>query len=465
MKSQIQAVILAAGASARFGTGQSKQIAPLCGWPLVMHSIAAVQALRVPIITVLGHQAEVVSEAIFKHTSSETVTVVLQDEQRGTGHAVACAQAVWQGDHILILNGDMPLITPNLLAELLQMHIEKENALTFIAAQTERPHGYGRVLSENNSIVIKEEKECTDQERQVTTVNAGVYVVERLFLEHALRQLDTNNQTGEVYLTDIVAIASKAGMSIGVLEAPFVLVQGVNNLADLANVEYFFLDRVRSYWLGRGVRLSDPASISIDVDAVIGKGTVLGRGVHVLGNTRIGEGVTVEPYCVLTNAQIDNGATIFAHSVINHSTIAADAKVGPFAHVRAEAVVGHGAVVGNFVEVKKSVLAAGVKAKHLSYLGDARIGKESNIGAGVITCNYDGKHKHATIIGEHVMVGANSNLVAPVTIADDAYVAAGSTITRDVPSATLAISRARQEHKGRWSAGEAASQVAGERAE
>ena len=427
--STIHAIILAAGKATRFGTGQSKQLVPLCGMPLVRHGVAAIRALDLPIALVVGHQADQVAAAAGVD-SDKLITPILQAEQRGTGHAVQCALPHVATEHILVLNGDMPLLTAEAISSLIEQHLREQNAVTFATTQLANPTGYGRVVQNPTRII--EEKECTDQEKLITTVNAGIYLFQRSFVDRAFTQLTASSTTGELYLTDLIAHAAE-GAATHVLDAN--LVRGVNTLAELADVESVLQQRIRQQWMQQGVRLHDPASIVIDTQVHIGRGTTIGRGAHLQGSTTIGEQVTIEPYSVLRDA-----------------TVYDNASVGPFAHLRGNAVVQEHAVVGNFVEIKKSTLGAHSKAKHLAYLGDATVGVRSNIGAGVVTCNYDGKKKHATTIGDSVMVGANSSLVAPIILEKNSLVAAGSTLTRDVPADALAIGRARQENKEGYSA-------------
>ncbi|MGD1997593.1 MAG: bifunctional UDP-N-acetylglucosamine diphosphorylase/glucosamine-1-phosphate N-acetyltransferase GlmU [Candidatus Dependentiae bacterium] len=445
MSNAVHAVVLAAGKATRFGTGQSKQLVPLCGEPLVQHVVGLLRSLQLPVTVVVGHQAEEVTNILLQHNSSG-VSTALQAEQRGTGHAVQCAQAAWSGEHILVVNGDMPLLTQEAVSSLLHRHTSEQNLLTFATTELANPGGYGRVVY---GPAIREEKECTDAEKEIATVNAGIYVLQREFAERALSQLTTSSVTGEVYITDLVALAAQQG-TVGTQHLDSSLVRGVNTLEELSAAEQLLYARIRRHWLQHGVRLIDPASILIEKAVRIGRGTVIGRGVHLQGGSVVGKQVTIEPYSILREAAVHDGAQIYSHSVIEHSTVGAAAQVGPFARLRGNAVLQERAVVGNFVEVKKSTFGVGSKAKHLAYLGDATVGERANIGAGTITCNYDGTNKHATVIEQGALVGANSSLVAPVTVERDTVVAAGSVITRDVPHGALGIGRARQENKEGW---------------
>ena len=446
MSNPVHAVVLAAGKATRFGTGQSKQLVPVCGVPMVQHVVSELHALKLSVTVVLGHQADEISAMLTSH-NQERCTIALQMAQRGTGHAVQCSQELWTGEHILIINGDMPLMTADALSSLIEQHIAANNALTFVTSELTDPTGYGRVVP---GPVIREEKECTATEKEITTVNAGIYVVRRSFAERALAQLTASSVTGEIYITDLVAIAGGEAGGVGTyhIAAPFV--RGVNTLAELAIAEHFLYERIRQQWLQRGVRLIDPSSILIEKNVSIGCGAVIGRGVHLQENTVIGERVIIEAYSMLRNAKVHNEAHVYGHSVIENSVVGTATQIGPFARLRDNAVIGDHAVVGNFVEIKKSTLGMAAKAKHLAYLGDAVVGEYSNIGAGTITCNYDGKNKHRTVIGDKVLIGANSSVVAPIAIENEAVIAAGSTITRAVPAGALGIGRARQENKEGW---------------
>jgi len=450
----VHAVVLAAGKSTRFGTGESKQLVPLCGVPMVMHSIEVLYSLDIATTVVLGHQATDIEEFLQTYKSGRAVSVVYQSEQRGTGDAVQCSENTWMADHVLILYGDMPLITQEIISSLLYRHVTGNFTLTFCTTKLDDPTGYGRVLADKTgTVLIREDKECGAKEREMCTVNAGIYVVRRDFLSKSLRTLAQSEATGEFYLTDVVADAGNQGKKVGMYEVSADVVRGVNTLEELAVAEQLLYQRIRQRWLHHGVRLIDPPLIHIERNVRIGSGSVIGSGVQLRGNTVIGKRVHIDPYCVLTDAIVEDDAVILSHSVITNSTVAVSAQVGPFVHLRTHAVVSESAQIGNFVEMKNTHMGAYSKAKHLSYLGDATIGKNVNVGAGTITCNYDGCIKHKTVIKDGAMIGANSSLVAPVTVEEQSYVAAGSTITRDVPALSLGIGRARQENKLKWGHG------------
>lgn len=451
MNRSVHAVVLAAGKSTRFGTGQSKQLVELCGMPMIVHMLELLYSLSIQTSLVLGHQSKEIEAAIKPHKASKLVDVVYQEKQRGTGDAVQCSLPSWSGEHILILNGDMPLITQEVLSSLIYRHVTGNYTLSFCTTTLEDPTGYGRVFADKTgTLLIREEKECSQEQKAITTVNAGIYLVRSDFLAESLQTLSASHTTGEVYITDIIADAGRRGKKVGTYEVEADLVRGVNTLEELATAEAILFERTRRRWLQHGVRLIDPPSVMIERGVRIGRGSVIGRGTHLQGNTILGKNVIVGPYSVLHNAQLADGAMVKSHTVIEDSIIAQAASVGPFARLRHHVEIGEKAVVGNFVEVKASELGAGVKAKHLSYIGDATVGEKANIGAGAITCNYDGLRKHHTRIGAQAMIGANTSLIAPLSVGPNAYIGAGSTVTRDVPSGALALGRARQIVKEEW---------------
>lgn len=451
MQHDVQAVILAAGKSTRFGTGQSKQLVELCGMPMMVHALELLHSLSIDTTAVLGYQADEIEQSFKEYKAGKKVTVVHQAEQKGTGDAVRCSEPAWHADHILILNGDMPLLTQEVISSLIYRHKTGNYALTFATMQLDNPTGYGRVFADKTgSLLICEEKECTPEQRSIKTVNAGVYLVRRDFLAQSLQTLLESDVTGEVYITDIIADAGNRGKKVGTYEVVADLVRGVNTLAELAAAEHILYERIRRRWLAHGVRLVDPSSILIDRGVRIGRGSMIERGAQLRGTTTLGKRVRVEPYAIVTNTTIADEGHIKSHSVLQDSVVGCGVQVGPFAHLRGKATLEDGAVIGNFVEIKNSTIGSKAKAKHLSYIGDATVGERANIGAGSITCNYDGQRKHHTRIGARAMIGANSSLVAPLSVGAQAYIAAGSVITRDVPGGALGVGRTRQENKEQW---------------
>lgn len=446
MNQTVHAIVLAAGKSSRFGTGQTKQLVPVCGVPMVRGVVDLLISLHVPTTVVLGHQSAEV-KAVLEGTPT---SYAYQQEQHGTGSAVAAAVPLLAGDHVLIVNGDLPLLTQSLLSSLLYTHAQHGADLTLCTTLLEDATGYGRIVTSPSGVEIREEKECSDEERAITIVNAGIYVVERSFLEQALAKLKPSSQTGERYITDIVGIASAYHKKVYTHRVPSDLVRGVNTLHELAVAEELLYERIRHKWQQHGVRLMQPSSIFIERSVRIGRGSVIEPGVHLRGRSLLGKQVTVGAYSVVTDCVLDDAVTVYSHSVLADSHVAHGAQIGPFARLRGHNEIGQESTVGCFVELKSTHFGRHVKAKHLSYLGDATVGSGANIGAGAITANYDGQHKHHTRIGNNALIGANSSLVAPISIGQDAYVAAGSALTKDVPRGALGIGRARQVIKNEW---------------
>ncbi len=442
----LQAIILAAGKSTRFNTGSSKLLAPLCGQAAVVYPARLFHELGVEVTVVTGHQKEDIEAMLSAHIKSD-IQFVHQAEQRGTGHALLCTRNAWNKEHIIIMNGDMPLVSPEIITELYTMHIENNAAVSFVTAPNNDPSfaSYGRIIQNGESIKIVEASEFKGQPiPQEYPVNAGIYLITKDFLLNYCNALQQNNTSNEFYITDLIGIANEAGKSVCTLNVSCDDIRGINTLQELATAEKIKRTQLMHAFMKAGVRFMLPETTLLDLDVTIGRGTVIGAGVHLLGKTTIGAQCTVHPYTILDNAILEDNVTIHSHSVISNSTIHTRAHIGPFAHLHLDTSVGERAYVGNFVEVKKSTLGAGTKAKHLTYLGDAIIGNHVNIGAGTIVCNHDGKRKHKTTIKDGAYIGSNNTLIAPLTIEEDAYTAAGSTINKDVPANALAIGRALQ---------------------
>ncbi len=442
-----QAIVLAAGGSTRFKTGITKLITPICGQSMVVYPIKTIAELIKTITVVIGFQKERVKKAISDaHISN--ITFVEQAEQKGTGHAVLCSQHTWHAENILVMNGDMPLVTSDIIMKLFEEHQKHTAAISFVVAYNIDPNGaYGRIVEDDNGMRIVEAKHFTYTITDYPCINAGIYLINREFLENCLETIEQNEQTQEFYVTDLVEIASKNDVSIGILQVPFDTIRGVNNHRELANTEKVKKEQLIDHWMKNGVRFFNPETIQIDINVKIGAGTTIGAGTHLLGNTTVGTFCTIEQNSTLTNATIEDYAIIYANSIINNSYIGEYTQIGPFAHIRNNTIIKSHVEIGNFVEIKQSTVDEYTKAKHLSYIGDTTIGKHVNIGAGTITCNYDGKNKHKTVIEDNAFIGSNNCLVAPVTIGESAYTASGSSITENVPAKALAIARARQINK------------------
>ena len=449
---RLHVVILAAGKGTRMKSAVSKVVHPLAGRPLIDHVVRTGSALAPRTTTVVvGHGADDVRSAL---SDWPDVRFVVQSPQLGTGHALLQAEPLLAGEQgtVLLLYGDVPLLTVETVQLLLERHRSRRAALTVLTATLADPYGYGRIVREDGRVVrIVEERDASAEQHAIREINTGIYALELDGLFDALRALATDNAQGEYYLTDLVAGAVRAGRTVEALcvddESE---VRGVNTRIDLAELSRILQDRTRRRLMLAGVTLEDPAATWIDAHVEVGEDTVIAPGVVLTGATRVGRGCRVGPGSRITDSTIGDGVTVLDHSVIVQSTVEDDCTIGPFAHLRPGSHMATGARVGNFVELKKTTLGPGSKANHLTYLGDAVVGAHVNVGAGVITCNYDGSAKHQTRIEDGAFVGSDSQLVAPVTVGAGAYVAAGSTVTMDVPPGSLAVARAQQINKDGW---------------
>ncbi len=444
------AVILAAGHGTRMKSRLAKVLHPLAGVPMLSYVLELIQTLKIEKnYVIVGHQAEAVSALV----SEKASTPILQNPPLGTGDAVLQAKPSLQDFRgpVLILNGDTPLLRPQTIQRFLEAYKKAEARAGLLTVRLDQPAGYGRVIRNASGEIshIVEEKDASPDERSVNEVNTGVYLCDAAFLFEALDRIQPNNQQKEYYLTDVIGIAVSEGVPLIGVEADPEEVIGINSRADLANAERIIRNRINRYWMMEGVTLIDPGQTWIDAKVSIGRDTVLHPGVTLEGHTVIGEGVTIYPGRI-RDSRIGDGALIKDHCVIDSSELASDVTIGPFAHLRPGTMIHKSAKVGNFVEVKKCVLGEGSKASHLSYLGDACFGKNVNIGAGTITCNYDGKNKFKTIIEDDVFIGSDTQLVAPVRVGKGALIAAGTTVTKDIPPDALALSRTKQENKADW---------------
>ncbi len=443
----IFAIVLAAGQGTRMKSKLYKVLHPVCGKPMVEHVVDHIETLNVErIVTVVGHGAEKVKEQL-----GEKSEYVLQAEQLGTAHAVQQAEEIL-GDlegTTLVVCGDTPLIRPETMKALLDFHTEQKAKATILTAVAENPTGYGRILRNERGQVeqIVEQKDATADQQLVKEINTGTYCFDNKALFDALKQVGNDNAQGEYYLPDVIEILQTQGDTVAAyVSTDFDETLGVNDRFALSQAEEIMRARINERHMRNGVTIINPATTHISADAIIGSDTVLLPGVMIEGKTIIGEDCTIGPNSHILNSRIGNGATVHS-SVVNNSTVGNETAVGPFAHLRPESSLGSHVKIGNFVEVKKSTLGDGSKVSHLSYIGDAEVGSHVNVGCGSITVNYDGKNKHKTVIEDDVFVGCNTNLVAPVTVRKGAFIAAGSTITKEVPEEALAIARAKQENK------------------
>ena len=452
-ESPVSVVILAAGLGTRMRSRQAKVLHRAGGACLLDHVIQAAEGIADAgrIMAVVGHQAERVRAEVAHYA----IRFELQTEQKGTGHALWVCRGVPElaTGRVVVICGDSPLLRGETLQNLLQRHQESGCAATVLTTFLDNPHGYGRILRDETGHVsaIVEEKAASEDEKKVREINSAMYCFEASLLWKHLATLTPNPASGEIYLTDIVAALHAGGHAVAacVVDEPGEVL-GINTRIELAEVDSIFRRRKTREMMLAGVTIEQPETVTIDKQVTIGQDTIVGPFTQILGKTQIGAECKIGAGSILANATLGEGVEVLPYSYIEDSTLEASAHVGPFAKLRMNSVVEKGAHVGNFVELKNTRLGAGSKAMHLAYLGDSTIGRKTNIGAGTITCNYDGVKKHRTNIGDASFIGSNSTLVAPVEVGSGAYVAAGSVITDAVPEDALALGRARQVLKESW---------------
>lgn len=451
---RVAVAIMAAGKGTRLKSQLPKVLHEVGGKPLLEHVIVA--ALRIvpakDVYAIVGHAAERV-EAAVQHTG---VKYVLQTEQHGTGHALMVAREALSGyDHVVVLSGDAPLITAETIGHLRNFHLEEQAAMTLLSADLPNPTGYGRVLRKKSGSAevqaIVEEKAASAAQKKIREINSGFYVFAVKELYSNIEKLSTANAHAEYYLTDMAEVLRKARERVVAWKtADASEVLGGNTRAELADIDHCLRMAKARQLMADGVTVFYPATCVIDADVVVAPDTVIEPYVQLLGKTRIGTACRIRSYSVIRDSEIGDGVIVRPGCVMEEARVGAGAIVGPYSHLRPGSELGEGAHVGNFVETKKIKLGKGSKANHLTYLGDAEIGAGVNIGAGTITCNYDGVHKHKTFIEDGVFIGSDSTLVAPVRVGKGAYVGAASCITDDIPDGSLAIARARQIVKEGW---------------
>ncbi len=438
-------------------SSKAKVLHEVAGRPLIAWAVeTALEAGADTTVAILGHQLETVTSVLSERYGEGKVLVAHQKEQKGTGHAVLSAlpSLIAEPDSrtVVILTGDAPLLQAKRVADLASACEASESKMALLSTVPPEAVAYGRLVRDEQGKLLRivENADASPEELAIREMNAGFYAINLGVLRKEVASLGSDNAQGELYLTDLAERAAAKG-GAAVIDAPFAEICGINDRRDLARVSASARQRINERWMLEGVSFQDSASTYIDADIVaIGKDTWLSANVHLRGKTSLGEGVFVDTGCVVTDVTIANDSRIKAHSVLSESTIGERAQVGPFTHLRPNSVLDEDTKVGNFVEMKKTHIMAGAKASHLSYLGDASIGAKANIGAGTITCNYDGFRKHKTTIEAGAFIGSDSQLVAPVTIGRDAFVGAGTTVTKDVPRAGLALARAKQVNVEGW---------------
>jgi len=449
----VAAIVLAAGKGTRMKSGLVKVLHPIAGRPMIDWPLeAARSAGATPVVMVVGHQADAVRK---RFDGQPDVLCALQAEQLGTGHAVSCASGALEefSGTVLILCGDTPLLRGSTLSDLLVFHRSRAATVTVLTADLENPHGYGRVVRDGEGRVrsIVEQKDATPEEQSINEINSGIYCMESDFLFANIGSLGSDNAQNEYYLTDLVAVTVERGatcLAMKITDSDEIM--GVNDRAQLAEAARILRRRINRDLMFSGVSLVDPEHTYIDHGVSIGADTVVHPNCSISGRTVVGKGCVIENGASICDCSIGDACRIKAGSVLEQSELCNEVTVGPMAHLRPGSVLKDHVKVGNFVETKKAVLGEGSKASHLTYLGDAEIGRDVNIGCGTITCNYDGVAKHRTVIGDGVFVGSDVQLVAPVTVGRNALIAAGTTVTLDVPPDSLAISRVPQVNREGW---------------
>ncbi|MDP6727450.1 MAG: bifunctional UDP-N-acetylglucosamine diphosphorylase/glucosamine-1-phosphate N-acetyltransferase GlmU [Gammaproteobacteria bacterium] len=444
----IEAIILAAGQGTRMKSKKAKVLHELGDKTLLQHVVDAIQPLSTSINIVIGNNAELVKNSI----NNRSINWVLQKMQLGTGHAIQ--QAISNiNDELtcVILYGDVPLITTNTIKTLVDK--SQKNGFSLLSVLLNDPNGYGRIIRNENELIkaIVEDNDADVNERKINEINTGIMAIQGSLLKKYIAQLKPNNSQGELYLTDIVKIAFEDNITISSLVCDNVSeVMGINDKNQLAEAERIYQQQQAKEFMSKGLTIKDPNRFDCRGSLIFGNDCSVDINVVLEGENELGENVIIAPNCIIKNAKIGDNAEIKANTIIEDAVIGSHTTIGPFARIRPETEVGNSARIGNFVEVKKSNIDDGSKVPHLSYIGDSTIGKNVNVGAGVITCNYDGINKHQTVIEDGVFIGSDTQLIAPVTIGENATIGAGSTITQDVPREKLALSRKKQKTISNW---------------
>ncbi len=450
-KMDLHVCILAAGQSKRMKSKLSKLLHPLCGKPMILYVQESVAALSPKTCAVVvGHQRDQIMDVL----KEKPVDFVVQEQQHGTAHAVSEFLKHYPAIEglVLVLNGDTPLLQTSTLLGMIHLHKQRNTTITLLTTEYKDPTGYGRVIRNEQGTIqrIVEEADADETEKAVREVNAGVYVFDIARTRELLPLVQAENKQKEYYLPDLISLALERNWNVLPQKVNSDEVMGINTKVELAEAHRILRKRINQNWMLKGVTMIDPATAYIDAEVQFGSDVVLHPNIYLEGGTLVGSEVTIYPNCRITDSYIDSRCTIYENSSIDSAHLEPGVKIGPFARIRPDTYLQTGVRIGNFVELKKSFVGEGTKANHLSYLGDATIGKNVNIGAGTITCNYDGEKKHPTVIEDDVFIGSDAQLIAPVTVKKGAYVAAGSSITEDVPENALAIARGRQVNKTSW---------------
>ena len=449
---EIHVVILAAGQGTRMKSRLPKVLHPIASEPMITRVLRTAAGLSPASTTlIVGHQADAVRAQL---APTPGLQFALQEPQRGTAHALQQAETLLAGrtGTLVLLSGDVPLLRAETLQRLVDTHRAAGAAATVVTALMDKPYGYGRVVRKDGGIArIVEERDASPAERKIQEINSGIYAFDLAPLFEALRGIASKNAQGEYYLTDLISIYRRRKLPVETLivDDPQEI-RGINSRRELAEVSILVRQNKNEELMAAGVTIIDPATTYIDQDVEIGADTVIHPGVVIEGQTRIGTACEIQAYVRIADSELADRVTVNNFCLIIGARVADGASVGPFAHLRTDTAVGQGAKVGNFVELKKTTLGAGSKVNHLSYLGDATIGARVNVGAGTITCNYDGTRKYETVIEDGAFIGSDTQLIAPVRVGKGAYVAAGSSITEDVPTGSLGIARGRQSNGEGW---------------
>lgn len=444
-----KAIILAAGKGTRMKSKHPKVVHKVCGKEMVNHVIDVSKKSGVQdVVVILGHESETVKESIPSDSQ-----IAMQTEQLGTGHAVKMAKEyINDDDTIVVLCGDTPLVKEDTLRRLFAYHVEKGYVATVLTTKVDNPNGYGRIIRDNHEDLLKivEQKDASEEEKLVNEINSGIYCFDGKSLREALDLIDNNNAQGEYYLTDTIKIMRDRGEKVGAYNGSTIEeLMGVNSRVELSKAEEIMRKRINTSHMVNGVTIIDVNSTYIESDVEIGNDTIVYPGVMLKGNTKIGSGCIIGMNCNISNSTIGDYTKVESSTIID-STVGENTIVGPYSYLRPNSNIGSHVKIGDFVEVKNATIGDNSKASHLSYIGDAYVGKNVNIGCGVVFVNYDGHHKFKSVVKDGAFIGSNSNLVAPVTVEEKGYIATGSTITDDVPQGALAIAREKQVVKEGW---------------